>query len=102
MSAPESLFAEVAWNEDAFQMIGFDVIFYVSTLSLLSTYFAHKSKLTSAITILAFLHHRGISPQSCTETDFEMKTSNLVLFLLISVVSVHFRAIDDETIPCQA
>ena len=44
----------------------------------------------------------GISPQSCTETDFEMKTSNLVLFLLISVVSVHFRAIDDETIPCQA
>ena len=45
---------------------------------------------------------KGISPQSCTETDFEMKTSNLVLFLLISVVSVHFRAIDDETIPCQA
>ena len=45
---------------------------------------------------------QGISPQSCTETDFEMKTSNLVLFLLISVVSVHFRAIDDETIPCQA
>ena len=44
----------------------------------------------------------GRSPQSCTETDFEMKTSNLVLFLLISVVSVHFRAIDDETIPCQA
>ena len=28
----------------------------------------------------------GISPQSCTETDFEMKTSNFVLFLLISVV----------------
>ena len=54
----KSLFAEVAWNEDAFQMIGFDVIFYVSTLSLLSTYFAHKSKLTSAITILAFLHQR--------------------------------------------
>ena len=45
---------------------------------------------------------QGISPQSCTETDFEMKTSNVVLFLLISVVSVHFRAIDDETIPCQA
>ena len=45
---------------------------------------------------------KGISPQSCTETDFEMKTSNFVLFLLISVVSVHFRAIDDETIPCQA
>ena len=45
---------------------------------------------------------QGISPQSCTETDFEMKTSNFVLFLLISVVSVHFRAIYDETIPCQA
>ena len=44
----------------------------------------------------------GISPQSCTETDFEMKTSNFVLFLLISVVSVHFRAIYDETIRCQA
>ena len=43
----------------------------------------------------------GISPQSCTETDFEMKTSNFVLFLLISVVSVHFRAIYDETIRCQ-
>ena len=46
--------------------------------------------------------HKGISPQSCTETDFEMKTSNFVLFLLISVVSVHFRAIYDETIRCQA
>ena len=44
----------------------------------------------------------GRSPQSCTETDFEMKTSNFVLFLLISVVSVHFRAIYDETICCQA
>ena len=44
----------------------------------------------------------GITPQSCTETDFEMKTSNFVLFLLISVVSVHFRAIYDETIRCQA
>ena len=48
------------------------------------------------------LHDQGISPQSCTETDFEMKTSNFVLFLLISVVSVHFRAIYDETIRCQA
>ena len=48
------------------------------------------------------LDQEGISPQSCTETDFEMKTSNLVLFLLISVVSVHFWAIDDETMPCQA
>ena len=46
--------------------------------------------------------HMGRSPQSCTETDFEMKTSNFVLFLLISVVSVHFRAIYDETIRCQA
>ena len=44
----------------------------------------------------------GISPQSCTETDFEMKTSNFVFFLLISVVSVHFRAIYDEIIHCQA
>ena len=54
------------------------------------------------ITLLIGHQHLGISPQSCTETDFEMKTSNFVLFLLISVVSVHFRAIDDETIPCQA
>ena len=46
---------------------------------------------------------QGRSPQSCTVTDFEMETSNFVLFLLISVVSVHFRAIyDDETIRCQA
>ena len=45
---------------------------------------------------------QGISPQSCTETDFEMKTSNFVLFLLILVVSVHFRAMYDETIRCQA
>ena len=45
---------------------------------------------------------KGRSPQSCTETDFEMKTSNFVLFLLISVVSVHFQAIYDETIRCQA
>ena len=44
----------------------------------------------------------GRSPQSCTETEFEMKTSIFVLFLLISVVSVHFRAIYDETIRCQA
>ena len=44
----------------------------------------------------------GISPQSCTKTDFEMKTSNFALFLLISVVSVHFRAIYDEIIRCQA
>ena len=44
----------------------------------------------------------GRSPQSCTVTDFEMETSNFVLFLLISVVSVHFRAIYDETICCQA
>ena len=43
---------------------------------------------------------QGRSPQSCTVTDFEMKTSNFVLFLLISVVSVHFRAIYDETIRC--
>ena len=47
------------------------------------------------------LGSQGISPQSCTETDFEMKTSNFVLFLLISAVSVHFRAIYDETIRCQ-
>ena len=35
-------------------------------------------------------------------TDFEMETSTLVLFLLISVVSVHFQAIYDETIRRQA
>ena len=44
----------------------------------------------------------GRSPQSCTVTDFEMETSNSVLFLLISVVSVSFGAIYDETIRCQA
>ena len=44
----------------------------------------------------------GRSPQSCTVADFEMETSNSVLFLLISVVSVHFGAIYDETIRCQA
>ena len=40
----------------------------------------------------------GRSPQICTVTDFEMKTSNFGLFLLILTVSVHFRAIHDETI----
>ena len=44
----------------------------------------------------------GRSPQSCTVTDFEMETSNFVLFLLISIVSVQFWAIYDEAIHCQA
>ena len=44
----------------------------------------------------------GRSPQICTVTDFEMETSNFGLFLLISTVSVHFRAIHDETIHGQA
>ena len=56
-----------------------------------------KGGLTSFPTFIG-----GRSPQSCTVTDFEMETSNFVLFLLISVVSVHFRAIYDETIRCQA
>ena len=55
-----------------------------------------------AFLFLATLKLQGISPQSCTETDFEMKTSNFVLFLLISVVSVHFWAIYNEAIRCQA
>ena len=46
--------------------------------------------------------YRGRSPQICTVTDFEMETSNFVLFLLISIVSVHFQARYDETIHCQA
>ena len=40
----------------------------------------------------------GRSPQSCTVTDFEMETSNFVLFSLMSIVSVPFWAIYDETI----
>ena len=47
-----------------------------------------KGGLTSFPTFIG-----GRSPQSCTVTDFEMETSNFVLSLLISVVSVHFRAI---------
>ena len=38
------------------------------------------------------------SPQISTVTDFEMETSNFVLFSLISIVSVPFWAIYDETI----
>ena len=45
---------------------------------------------------------QGRSPQICTVTDFEMETSNFVLFLLISIVSVQFWAIYDEAIHCQA
>ena len=44
----------------------------------------------------------GRSPQICSVTDFEMETSNFVLFLLISIVSAHFWAIYNETIHCQA
>ena len=33
-----------------------------------------------SVTITILNHLVGISPQSCTETDFEMKTSNFVLF----------------------
>ena len=44
MSAPESLFAEVAWNDNSYQMIGFNVNFYVRTLSLFSTHFAQISE----------------------------------------------------------
>ena len=55
ISCSESLFTEVAWNGYSFQMIRFNVIFYVRMLSLLSTNFAHISKgCTSVITILAF------------------------------------------------
>ena len=46
--------------------------------------------------------YMGRSPQSCTVTDFEMETSNFVLFLLISIVSAHFWAMYNETIHCQA
>ena len=61
-----------------------------------------QNESTAHVASTVLIQHLGISPQSCTETDFEMKTSNVVLFLLISVVSVHFRAIYDETIRCQA
>ena len=56
-----------------------------------------KGGLTSFPTFIG-----GRSPQSCTVTDFEMETSNFGLFLLILTVSVHFRAIHDETIHGQA
>ena len=46
MSVPESLFAEVAWNDNSYQMIGFNVIFYVSIMSLFSTHFAQISEST--------------------------------------------------------
>ena len=57
-SCSESLFTEVAWNDDVIQVIEFNVIFYVVGESLLSTYFAQRSKATTLITILAFLHQR--------------------------------------------
>ena len=59
ISAPESLFTDVAWKDNSFQMIGFNVIFDVIISPLLSTHFAKISKSTPiAQVVMAFLHHR--------------------------------------------
>ena len=57
-SGMDRKYAEVAGNDDSFEMIGFNVLFDVSALAFLSTHFANISKLKSiGDFVLAFLHH---------------------------------------------
>ena len=44
----------------------------------------------------------GRSPQICIVSDFETETANFILFLLILIFSVHFRAVCNATLHCQA
>ena len=58
ISRPECFVAKVAGDYDSFEVVCFNVIFYVSAMVLFSTHFANISKLMSIGTwFLAFLHH---------------------------------------------
>ena len=45
ISGPESFIAEVAGDDDSFQVVCFNVIFYVPAMAFLSTHFANISQL---------------------------------------------------------
>ena len=56
ISGPESFVAEVAGDDDSFEMFCFNVIFYVSAYAFLSTHFASISKPTIGNFVLALFH----------------------------------------------
>ena len=57
ISRPESFVTEVAGDDDSFEVVCFDVIFYVIALAFLSTHFAEIS-ISSPLRnfVLAFIH----------------------------------------------
>ena len=58
ISGPESFVTEVAGDDDSFEVVCFNVIFYAMVLAFLSTDFAHISKISSIGNfVLASLHH---------------------------------------------
>ena len=58
ISKTESFITEVAGDDNSFDVVCFNVIFYVSAMALFSTHFANISKLMSiGSSVLAFLHH---------------------------------------------
>ena len=59
-ASAEGVLAEVAWNDNSFKVICFNVIFNDMISALLSTHFAQISKSTSvAEVVLTFLHRRS-------------------------------------------
>ena len=59
ISRPECFIAEIAGNNDSFEMVCFNVIFYVLALALFSTQFAPISKPIISIgnSVLTLFHH---------------------------------------------
>ena len=57
ISRPESFVTEVAGDDDSFEMVCFNVIFYVIAFAFFSTHFASISKPTISNSILALFHH---------------------------------------------
>ena len=61
ISRPECFIAEIAGNNDSFEMVCFNVIFYVPALAFLSTDFAPMSSCSCIGSIghfvLALFHH---------------------------------------------
>ena len=59
ISGPESFIAEAARDDNALEMVCFNVIFYVPPIAFLSTRFAPISKTKSiGSSVLAFFHQR--------------------------------------------
>ena len=58
ISRPESFVTEVAGDDDSFEVVCFNVIFYGTASAFLSTHFATMSFAISTWSfVLAFLHH---------------------------------------------